>query len=191
MSLEHQDILMSSHTFLYPWESVVKGFWTKYPNKKLSSVIFNKVIDMEIIDDTKLLIKRMMFSKFFFFWGHSIENIVIDLQNKNLTMVSTVTKRSKFAPHGTEICIYKAIEEEEGEAKDNSEQNKKWEGGWKREEEDLNKVRKEGGGKTLYTKELFSFVRIMKLLENLNHSFKTGCSVVEELSRSFENNKEL
>ena len=191
MSFDHKDILTNSYTFQYSWESVVKGFWLKYPNKKISNVIFNKVIDMEIIDNTKLLIKRMMFTKFLFFWGHSIETIILDLEKRNLSIVSTITKRSKISPHGKEICVYQAINDD-FEEKDSQEKKTNWkEEEWKRKDEEMNSERRERGERTLYTKELFSYVKIMKMLENLNHTFKTGCSIVEELSRNFENNKNL
>ena len=188
MPFDSQDVLTNSYTFLYSWESVVKGFWLKYPNPKFPNVIFNKVIDMEIIDDTKLLIKRMMFSKYVWFWGHSIENITIDLKNRTLSMVTTITKRSKLSPNGKENCVYKAIEEEEG-GREVEGRSKTEEEGVKRENEQEKEERREGGGRTLYTKELFSHVKIMKILGNLNHSFEKGCKIVEELSRSFENNK--
>lgn len=101
----------NEYIFSFAWEKVVKGFWTKYPNKSFSNVIFNKVIDMKIIDDHTLFIQRMMFSEYFWFWGYSIENITLDLQKKKLEMNTVITKRSRLSPSGKEICIYEADKE--------------------------------------------------------------------------------
>ena len=50
---------IDTHTFLYSWPTVIKSFWTKYPNPHMSYVKFNNVIDMEIIDSEKIKIKPL------------------------------------------------------------------------------------------------------------------------------------
>ena len=51
------------YLFKYPWETVVKAFWNKYPSHEFKSIIFNKVVDIKLLDDDSLIIKRLVYFK--------------------------------------------------------------------------------------------------------------------------------
>lgn len=55
---------INEHIFRYPWETVIKSFWNKYPSPELKFVQFNNVINLEITKENCLKVKRLMYSKF-------------------------------------------------------------------------------------------------------------------------------
>ena len=99
---------LDTHTFLFSWPTVIKSFWTKYPNPHMSYVKFNNVIDMEIIDSEKIKIKRLMFSKLTVLIMYSIEDIIINLKEKSMEFSTSMLKKSKVFPFGEENCKYAA-----------------------------------------------------------------------------------
>ena len=73
----------NEHIFDYPWETVIKAFWNKYPDKDLDFVKFSKVIDMKMINENCIHFKRIMYSKkFSMIWMYTIEEIEFDFENK-------------------------------------------------------------------------------------------------------------
>jgi hypothetical protein len=49
-----------NYTFNFDWQTVVKGFWSKYPCPEISFIKWNKVVDLEILSDNTLRIKRIV-----------------------------------------------------------------------------------------------------------------------------------
>ncbi len=148
-----------THIFPHPWSTVVKGFWTKYPNKHMSFVKFANIVDMEIINSDTLKLTRIMHSKvpMTFFYLYSKEEIIIDLKEKSLDMTSSMIKKSKMFPLGKENCKYISI------------------------------INKFGIEQTLYKKKMLSSNKITNFLEYFNNNFSKGCQIVEENSKEFEN----
>jgi len=101
---------INNYTFQFSWPTVVKGLWIKYPNKHLSFVKFNHVIDMEIVDSNTIKIKKLMYSKVGFFFMYSIEDIIIDFKGKSFDMTTSMLKKSKAFPFGKENCKYMGID---------------------------------------------------------------------------------
>ena len=77
--------------FKYPWETVIKGFYLKYPTPEMNFVKFNHVIDIEIINEKCLKIKRLMYSHFYkYLWAYSVEEINIRTDDRVLEMKSEI-----------------------------------------------------------------------------------------------------
>lgn len=52
--------MQSEYTFNFDWETVVKGFWKKYPCKEFDFIKLNHVVDMTVNSDNTLSIKRIV-----------------------------------------------------------------------------------------------------------------------------------
>jgi len=139
-----------SYIFNYNWETVIKGFWNKYPHKDLDFVVYNRVIDMKRLDDDSIIVKKLMFcKKFKLIWAYTMEEMRIDFDQKILDLKTQVLAASKCLPtEGVERICYKALQEEPG--------------------------------KTMYTKFLESKSTIQKYYGKLNSGFEKGCKIVEE-----------
>ena len=147
-----------THIFPHPWSAVVKGFWTKYPNKHMPFVMFDHIVDMEIINSDTLKLTRIMHSKLpmTFFYLYSKEEIIIDFKEKSLDMTTSMIKKSKIFPLGKENCKY------------------------------ISFINKDGKEQTLYKKKMLSSNKITNFLEYFNNNFLKGCQIVEENSKKYE-----
>jgi len=138
------------YIFNYNWETVIKGFWNKYPHKDLDFVVYSRVIDMKLLDDDSILVKKLMFcKKFKLIWAYTMEEIKIDFDQKILDLKTQVLAASKCLPtEGVERICYQALQNEPS--------------------------------KTMYTKFLESKSTIQKYYGKLNSGFEKGCRIVEE-----------
>lgn len=50
----------AKHIFNFNWETVIKGFWNKYPCPELDFVKWNKVVDIVPCSDDTILVKRLV-----------------------------------------------------------------------------------------------------------------------------------
>jgi len=90
------------YVFNYPFETVLKGFWHKYPHPDLSFVKDNFVLSYDIVDEQTLHVKRLMYSKMQkYLWCYTIEDIKIYFDKRMLEMKSKIVKTSfMFPPTG-------------------------------------------------------------------------------------------
>ena len=102
------------HTFNHPWTTVVLAFFDKYPTPDLSFIKYNKVIDISLTPDNKLLVKRIQkFEKFRYLWAYNTEELLFDFQNKIMDLKTIPLKVCKFIPlSGEEIIQYRGIMED-------------------------------------------------------------------------------
>jgi len=99
------------YVFNYPWEVVMKGLWLKYPHKELDFVKFARVIDMKVLDDDNMIIKRMLYcKKAVFAWAYIIEEMKMNFKDKICEMKSKVLKKSSLVPTlgDTEFITYRS-----------------------------------------------------------------------------------
>jgi len=138
------------YIFNYNWETVIKGFWNKYPHKDLDFVVYSRVIDMKRLDDDSIVVKKLMFcKKFKLVWAYTMEEMRIDFDQKILDLKTQVLAASKCLPtEGVERICYQASHTEPG--------------------------------KTMYTKFLESKSTLQKYYGKLNSGFEKGCKIVEE-----------
>jgi hypothetical protein len=50
----------NKHVFQFNWETVIKGFWNKYPCPELDFVKWNKVVDIIANPDESIVVKRLV-----------------------------------------------------------------------------------------------------------------------------------
>ena len=153
---------MEEHIFSYPWETVVKAFLNKYPSQHLDFVKFNRVVEMKILDDNCVLLKRVMFSKKYrFMWVYSLEEIKIDFKKRLMEMETSLLKKSNLVPNfgAKENVIYKS-----------------WE---------LDPL-----GKTFYGKVINSTSKLQKYMGEITQSFKKGCKIIENKCEEFAQTKD-
>ncbi|CAD8096107.1 unnamed protein product [Paramecium sonneborni] len=105
----------SENTFNFDWETVIKGFWRKYPCKQFDFIQFNQVVDMIVDDDNKMQIKRIVYVRKFAIWCLTLEDITFDLENRSMQMKTKLLKSCKFYPNltGDEQIIYKSIDNQQ------------------------------------------------------------------------------
>eukprot|EP01017_Pseudomicrothorax_dubius_P012346 TRINITY_DN1502_c0_g2_i2.p1 TRINITY_DN1502_c0_g2~~TRINITY_DN1502_c0_g2_i2.p1 ORF type:complete len:163 (+),score=19.58 TRINITY_DN1502_c0_g2_i2:148-636(+) len=148
---EEPKVDLKQYIFNYPWETVVKSLWEKYPHKELDFVKFSRVIDLQVLDDKSLVIRKLMYcKKFMMMWAYSVEEIRLDARNRICEMRTELLKKSKCVPDltGSESIIYRA----HGDLMD----------------------------KTLYLKALRSTSNLFgKFLEKFNGSYEKGCRIIE------------
>ncbi|CAD8088947.1 unnamed protein product [Paramecium primaurelia] len=149
----------SEYTFNYNWETVIKGFWRKYPCKEFDFIKFNQVVDMILDDNNKIQIKRIVYANKFTIWCLTLEQITIDLENRSMEMQTKLLKSCKLYPNltGDESIIYKAIDNQQTHY-----------------------------SKLLSN---FHQTFLTKLISQFNTSFKKGIEVVEARCRELQNNK--
>jgi len=150
-----------SYIFNFNWETVIKGFWNKYPHKDLDFVVYSRVIDMKRLEDDSILVKKVMYvKKFSLLWAYTMEEMKIDFNEKVLDLKTQVLAASRCLPTDTvENIRYKAIHNEPGQ--------------------------------TLYTKFLESKGAIQKYYGKLNSGFEKGCKIVEEKCNEVLTNAKL
>ncbi|KAL4473788.1 hypothetical protein ABPG74_022652 [Tetrahymena malaccensis] len=140
------------YVFDYPFETVLKGFWHKYPHPDLSFVKDNFVLSYDIIDEQTLHVKRLMYSKMYkYLWCYTIEDIKIYFDKRAMEMKSKIIKTSSmFPPTGqaVELISYKALED----------------------------------FKTVYEKSIQGTEEgfIKKYAKKFNNTFQKGCQIIEE-----------
>eukprot|EP01015_Nassula_variabilis_P003776 TRINITY_DN1256_c0_g1_i7.p1 TRINITY_DN1256_c0_g1~~TRINITY_DN1256_c0_g1_i7.p1 ORF type:complete len:173 (-),score=32.03 TRINITY_DN1256_c0_g1_i7:92-610(-) len=157
MSTEAEICKKNEHVFDYPWEVVMKALWNKYPNKELDFVKFNKVIDMQMVNQNCLKFKKLMFAKkFSMIWMYTIEEIEFDFERKVFTLQSRIIKKSAFFP-----SIFNVKEYIQYQPCDQL------------------------SDKTLYTKQVVGSNLVNKYMDKLNSSFEKGCKIVEEKCKEF------
>jgi len=138
------------YLFNFNWETVIKGYWNKYPHKDLDFVVYSRVIDMKRLDDDSVLVKKLMHvRKFGLLWAYTMEEMKIDFNSKILDLKTQILAASKCLPtDAVERICYRAVNNEKGQ--------------------------------TLYTKFLESRGTIQKYYGKLNSGFEKGCKIVEE-----------
>ncbi|CAD8177984.1 unnamed protein product [Paramecium octaurelia] len=149
----------SEYTFNFDWETVVKGFWRKYPCKEFDFIKFNQVVDMILDDNNKMQIKRIVYARKFTIWCLTLEQITVDLENRSMEMQTKLLKSCKLYPNltGDESIIYKAIDDQRTHY-----------------------------SKLLSN---FQQTFITKLISQFNTSFRKGIEVVEARCRELQNNE--
>ncbi|CAD8110564.1 unnamed protein product [Paramecium sonneborni] len=149
----------SEYTFNFDWETVVKGFWRKYPCKEFDFIQFNQVVDMMLNDNNTMSIKRIVYASKFMVLCLTLEEITFDIQNRSMQMQTKLLKACKYYPNlsGDESIIYKAIDDQ-----------------------------KTHYSKLLSN---FHQTFVTKLLSQFNSSFKKGIEVVEARCRELQNNQ--
>ena len=113
MSTETEPENGKFYKFKYRWPIVIKALWEKYPNRILNIVKFNNTIDIKIVNDNILHVKKLMFTKYNFFWIYSIENQVYDFSKEILSVKTHVIKKSSFVMmkmKGIEEITYRKLE---------------------------------------------------------------------------------
>ena len=58
--MHSEEPIRSSYIFNYNWETVVKGFWVKYPCPEIDFIKWNKVIDLVVNPDNTVSVKRIV-----------------------------------------------------------------------------------------------------------------------------------
>lgn len=83
-------------TFNYPWETVMKAYWDKYPDQSIDFVKWNKVIGFDINPDGSIQFKRViMIKKFYFIWAYGLEELTFNFKDKIMDMKTSVLKKSR------------------------------------------------------------------------------------------------
>ncbi|KRX03893.1 hypothetical protein PPERSA_04771 [Pseudocohnilembus persalinus] len=143
----------NQYVFQYPWETVIKGFWSKYPSQEMNFVKFNNVIDMQLLPNQDISFKRLMYTKFQkFIWAYSVEEIIIKFDEKVMEMKTELIQKSSLFPPlgaGAELIKYQAFD----------------------------------GFQTLYEKSIKnqeSTQFLKKYMDKFSDSFKKGCQIVED-----------
>lgn len=94
------------YTFDYDWSTVMKGFWNKYPDKKLDFVKWNKVIGFDVTEDGNIKFKRIIFiKKLYFIWAYGLETLEFDFKTKILDAKTRVLKKSMWVPYSADEFI--------------------------------------------------------------------------------------
>eukprot|EP01017_Pseudomicrothorax_dubius_P031919 TRINITY_DN4124_c0_g5_i2.p1 TRINITY_DN4124_c0_g5~~TRINITY_DN4124_c0_g5_i2.p1 ORF type:complete len:161 (-),score=28.55 TRINITY_DN4124_c0_g5_i2:289-771(-) len=149
------------HIFNHPWEIVMKSLWNKYPNKDLDFVKFSRVIDLQLLDDNSLFIRKLVFcKKYMMMWAYTVEEMKLDVKNRICELKTEIVKKPSYLPNitGVERIIYKAHDG----ARD----------------------------RTVYRKLLSSTSSMfVKYLEKFNTSYEKGCQILEEKCHEFMKKK--
>ncbi len=139
----------------------MKGFWQKYPSPEFDFVKFNNVIDMQLISDNCLTVRRLMYTRIQkFMWAYAIEDIRLYFDDRLMEMKTELVKKSSLFPpvnNGVEKIIYRAF----GDTPHYTQYLKTLEN------------------------ESSSFVK--KYLDKINNSFTKGCRIVEDKCKSIMN----
>jgi len=147
------------HIFNFDWTTVVKALWNKYPHKDMDFVIYNKVVDLKLLDEDTILVKKIMYcKKYFLLWSYTLEETKINFKNKILDLETKLIAASKAFPQsGIEKISYFQLPDKPG--------------------------------CTLYTKYIESKSTVSKYYHKLGSSFQKGCEIIEEKCREILNDK--
>ena len=95
-----------NYVFPYDWKTVMKGFWNKYPDKKLDFVKWNKVIGFDINEDGSLKFRRVIYiKKFYLIWAYGQEELHFNFRQKILDAKTRVLKKSSWVPYSADEYI--------------------------------------------------------------------------------------
>ena len=105
---EEKDKKNQSQTFTFDhdWKTVMKGFWNKYPDKKLDFVKWNKVIGFDVTEDGNIKFKRIIFiKKLYFIWAYGLEELTFDFKKRILDAKTSVLRKSMWVPYSADEFI--------------------------------------------------------------------------------------
>jgi len=74
--------------FPFPWKTVIKAFWIKYPSKELDMVKFKKVIEFKNLEDNKMYIKSLIYTKNILYYVYSVEEMICEFDNQKMQCVT-------------------------------------------------------------------------------------------------------
>ena len=95
-----------NYTFDYDWKTVMKGFWNKYPDRKLDFVKWNKVIGFDVNEDGSIKFKRVIFiRKLYFIWAYGLEELEFNFKNKIMDAKTKILKKSICVPYTADEFI--------------------------------------------------------------------------------------
>ena len=152
MSEDKEGSQSQTYVFNYEWKTVMKGFWNKYPSKKLDFVKWNKVIGFDINEDGSIKFKRIIYiKKLYFIWAYGLEELTFDFKKKILDAKTSIIKKSIWVPYSAmEHIRYKEMHAKERQ-------------------------------RTMYEKMItYKTGAVSSFLQKLNSSYKKGCMIVEE-----------
>ena len=153
------------YVFDYDWNTVTRAYFDKYPHKKMGFIKYNKVVDINLAEDGKLVVKRVQkATKWGMLWAYNLETLTFDFEKKVMSLETTLIKKSSLLPisGGKEQIFYKAIQE-------------------------VDEATGAAVEKTEYTKSLNLQGSLSKVASKFNDSFKKGCRIVEENCEKYQN----